>query len=142
MGTKLSELLQELVEDRHTHTVWNEVIDFLGDFVGDEVSKASKQMVTEGSGEVPSSTIAAVVERIHEEILTPIEQKIESTENIEVPSDGRTKARKTARTRTQPKSTKNAGISVEKGLKKGKQKPAVRLRPVRSTGDDGEAASK
>lgn len=78
------DMVLKLAALKHQQTIYNEVVNFLQQFIEDEVHKPDRTLVTEDSGDVPQKTILEVIASIQSEHLAPIERAISDIESIKV----------------------------------------------------------
>ena len=120
----VAETLRELESLKHDRAIWMDVVEFLSKCVdhevkpADNVIKAADCMTTI----VPQSTIQSVIDRINEEEIDPLNERIHALENLGVEQEENDEEKS-----TRDKTAKKASTGKKVG-KAGKQARSTKKR--------------
>lgn len=115
MALSFAEALQKLEENRQQRAVWSQVVDSLNKFVDTEVREATHGVPAEDCvvKTVPQKIISEIVRGIETEKISPLDEEIETLENLEVvetKKDGKSKSKRGVKTRGSKKNLQGVRV--------------------------------
>lgn len=89
MPLTVAETVRELEKLKHQRAVWMETVEHLSRFVDKESRQADHGIAAEGCihSPVPQDVVREFIDRINDEEIEPLNQEIESLENLTVEED-------------------------------------------------------